>query len=61
MAESRYKTLDINLTHPIRLTQLAIQHFVSRKKKGNVVCIASIAGQLAMLPVPLYIASKWGA
>jgi 3-hydroxybutyrate dehydrogenase len=60
VAESRYKLLDINLTHPIRLTQLAIEHFVAHKKGGNVVNITSIAGQLALLPTPMYIASKWG-
>jgi len=60
VAESRYKLLDINLTHPIRLTQLAIGHFVAHKKGGNVVNIASVAGQLGLLPTPMYIASKWG-
>ncbi|KAJ9616912.1 hypothetical protein H2200_000632 [Cladophialophora chaetospira] len=59
-AGSRYKLLDINLTHPIRLTQMAIAHFVARKKEGTIVCIASIAGQLASLVTPMYIASKWG-
>ena len=59
-AGSRYKLLDINLAHPIRLTQMAIGHFVSRKKKGTIVNIASIAGQIAILPAPMYIASKWG-
>jgi 3-hydroxybutyrate dehydrogenase len=60
VAESRYKLLDINLTHPIRLTQLAIGHFVARKKAGTVVNITSVAGQLALLSTPMYIASKWG-
>jgi 3-hydroxybutyrate dehydrogenase len=59
-ADSRYKIHDINVTHPIRLMQLAIGHFVSKGKPGNVVRLASIAGHLAFAPVPLYCASKQG-
>jgi NAD(P)-dependent dehydrogenase (short-subunit alcohol dehydrogenase family) len=60
--------LDINVTHPIRMTQLAISHFLNPKdgsakaSAGNpkrVVCIASIASEIALLMAPLYIASKW--
>jgi 3-hydroxybutyrate dehydrogenase len=60
VADSRYKLLDINLTHPIRLTQLAIGHFVARKKKGTVVNIVSIAGQVGFILTPMYCATKWG-
>jgi 3-hydroxybutyrate dehydrogenase len=52
--------LDINLIHPIRVTQLAIRHFLEQKKRGSIVHISSIAGQDASLPTPMYIASKWG-
>jgi 3-hydroxybutyrate dehydrogenase len=55
-----YKLLDINLTHPIRTTQLAIAHFLEKKKKGNILHVSSIAGQLANPVSPLYIASKYG-
>ncbi|KAI9802590.1 MAG: hypothetical protein M1833_001664 [Piccolia ochrophora] len=69
LAQSRYTTLDINLTHPIRLTQLAIAHFLKRSPassastppqplRGTVIHISSIAAQMAPLPVPLYNASK---
>lgn len=63
----RYASLDINLVHPIRLTQLAISHFlnpppsvqrVSRQNPKRVVLISSIAGQIANLNTPLYVAAK---
>lgn len=53
-----YKTLEINITHPIRATQLAIDHFRRRKQAGAVILISSIAAQLPILPIPLYSASK---
>jgi 3-hydroxybutyrate dehydrogenase len=55
---SRYKTLDINVTHPIRVTQLAIAHFLARRKPGVVVHISSVAGQVPFFPTPMYVASK---
>ncbi len=71
MEASRYKTLDINLTHPIRCTQLAIAHFLARypaesplpsgsHSRGVVVHISSAAAQEPALNVPLYDASKAG-
>jgi 3-hydroxybutyrate dehydrogenase len=65
-ASGRYKLLDINLTHPIRATQLAISHFLagqppsSSKNPKSIVHIASIAGESAGLGHPLYYASKHG-
>ncbi|WPH03236.1 Hypothetical protein R9X50_00611300 [Acrodontium crateriforme] len=64
-----YTTLDINITHPIRTTQLALSRWLNPRpgsKAGKaspsnpkrVVHISSIAGQLAGLPTPLYHASK---
>ena len=61
-----YKCLDINITHPIRATQLAIAEFLkpsdgsagASSSPKRVVHIASVASQIAALPVPLYIASK---
>ena len=61
-----YKSIDINLVHPIRSTQLAISHFLasnpppSSDNPKTVVHIASIAGEMAFTPVPLYITTKWG-
>ncbi|KAL8805033.1 MAG: hypothetical protein Q9182_002235 [Xanthomendoza sp. 2 TL-2023] len=70
---SRYALLDINLTHPIRTTQLAIAHFLSRRRSSSsssssttptplshIIHISSIAGQVTPLLAPLYNASKHG-
>jgi 3-hydroxybutyrate dehydrogenase len=58
-----YKLIDINITHPIRTTQLAIPYFLkngaSPSNPKTIVHIASIAGEIASLPVPMYHASKW--
>ena len=60
----RYASLDINITHPIRVTQLAISHFLamspppSPSNPKSVVLVTSIAGQAATLFWPLYHASK---
>lgn len=65
----RYASLDINITHPIRVTQMAISHFlnppadsgVAKASPANpkrVVLISSIAAQNANLVTPLYVASK---
>jgi len=62
----RYKLLDINLTHPIRVTQLAISHFLAASPPSSpsnpktIVHIASIAAQSASLTFPLYHVSKHG-
>ncbi|RDW57206.1 hypothetical protein BP5796_12656 [Coleophoma crateriformis] len=56
---SSFKTIDINITHPIRATQLAVDSFVRQKLgHGVVIIISSIAAQLAFLPTPMYAASK---
>ncbi|KAF2097893.1 NAD-dependent 15-hydroxyprostaglandin dehydrogenase [Rhizodiscina lignyota] len=63
----RYLTMDINTTHPIRATQLAISHFlnpprgqekVSRSNPKRVVICGSVAGQVYGIGTPLYFASK---
>ncbi|KAL9595322.1 MAG: hypothetical protein Q9219_006518 [cf. Caloplaca sp. 3 TL-2023] len=69
-SSSRYASLDINLVHPIRTTQLAIAHFLSRRTSGqqppsnvpisHIIHISSIAGQVTPLLAPLYNASKHG-
>ena len=57
-ASCRYALIDINITHPIRLTQMAISHFLSRKKPGVIPHISSVAGQSPFFPTPVYVASK---
>jgi NAD(P)-dependent dehydrogenase (short-subunit alcohol dehydrogenase family) len=63
-----YQTMDINVTHPIRATQMAIAEFLTprdtkreRASPSNpkrVVLTSSIAGQVHGLATPLYFASK---
>jgi NAD(P)-dependent dehydrogenase (short-subunit alcohol dehydrogenase family) len=63
---NHYAALDINMTHPIRATQLALAHFLdgSKGKKASpanpkrVVHVSSVAGQCANLCTPFYIAGK---
>ena len=60
----RYITMDINVTHPIRVTQMAISHFLaqspppSKTNPKSIIHISSIAGEVAGLPTPLYYAGK---
>lgn len=62
-AGGRYGLIDINLTHPIRVTQLAISHFLRNRdsqKSKHIVHISSIAGQNASFAAPVYSATKHG-
>ncbi|KAH7161764.1 hypothetical protein EDB81DRAFT_854061 [Dactylonectria macrodidyma] len=70
-----YKLLDINLTHPIRATQMALSHWLHPKASPNsthpvpakasvenpkrVIHIASVAGYLPVFRAPMYGASKF--
>ncbi|GAB7355208.1 hypothetical protein MBLNU459_g5762t1 [Dothideomycetes sp. NU459] len=61
-----YATLDINISHPIRTTQLAIAYFLSPTQgtraspshPKRIVHTSSTAGQTTSLICPLYFASK---
>lgn len=63
---SRYATLDINITHPIRCTQLAIAAFLASQKPNvdepkdpkRVLIVSSIAGQNPNFHTPIYVAAK---
>lgn len=59
VSSNSFKVFDLNVNHPVRATQLAIDSF-QRQKLGHgvVVLISSIAAQLPLLPTPLYSASK---
>jgi len=67
-AGSRYASIDLNLTHPIRTTQMAISEFLnpvhgekaSPSNPKRVIIISSIAGQCPNLPTPIYVAAKHG-
>ncbi|KAG7133002.1 hypothetical protein HYQ45_008703 [Verticillium longisporum] len=55
-----YAVLDVNLTHPIRLSQLAVGHWTQARRPGCLVHVSSIAGHAVGLGSPLYFASKHG-
>jgi NAD(P)-dependent dehydrogenase (short-subunit alcohol dehydrogenase family) len=64
---NRYAVLDINVVHPIRTAQLAIQMFldppegrkkVSPKNQKRIVIVSSVAAQMPMFLTPMYVASK---
>ena len=55
-----YTVLDVNLTHPIRLSQLAIAHWTARGIPGSLLVVGSMAGYMHGLGSPLYFASKHG-
>ncbi|KAM3083847.1 hypothetical protein ACMFMG_002043 [Clarireedia jacksonii] len=57
--KSTYRTLDVNITHPIRLTQMGVEYWVKEKRPGRVVCLSSIGGQIGVMETPLYHASKF--
>lgn len=58
--DSRYKVLDINLVHPIKLTRIAVAELVRANKPGAIIYISSIAGQRSSIVTPLYTISKHG-
>lgn len=53
-----YKTMKINVDHPVRLTRLAVRALVGANKKGVVCLIASAAGLYGVYLAALYCASK---
>ncbi len=59
---SRYALFDVNLSHPVRLAQMAISHFLatgaSKENPKSIVHIASVAAQIATPMFPMYVASK---
>lgn len=59
-APGTYASIDVNLTHPIRLAQLAIGYWTTRKRPGHLLFVGSVAGYTATIGSPLYYASKAG-
>ncbi len=53
-----YKTIQINVNHPIKFTRLAMKALASENKKGVVCMVASTAGLRANYLSSLYVASK---
>jgi len=56
--EQGYKTMDINVNHPIKLTRLAMKALLGANKKGVVCLVASGAGLAGFYLTSLYCASK---
>ncbi|QSZ36982.1 hypothetical protein DSL72_009074 [Monilinia vaccinii-corymbosi] len=54
-----YHTLNVNITHPIRLTQMGVEYWTREGRGGRVVCPSSVAGQIGVMETPLYNASKF--
>ena len=57
---SHYKLMDINLTHPIKLTRIAIRRLNAAKFPGVILHISSIVAQKPSIILPLYAVSKAG-
>jgi 3-hydroxybutyrate dehydrogenase len=53
-----YKTILVNVEHPVKTTRLAIRAFLKARKPGVIVHISSIAGQVTRLSTPIYCATK---
>lgn len=53
-----YAQVDINVSHPIKLTRLAIKKSLQRGKRASVCIIASIGGLAGNIAAPLYCATK---
>jgi len=53
-----YKTLDINVKHPIKLTRMAIRACLGEKKIGTICLVASTAGIRGNYLSSLYCSSK---
>ncbi|KAM0703206.1 hypothetical protein Q7P35_009144 [Cladosporium inversicolor] len=57
---SSFKVLEINLHHPIRCTQLALDYATRQNSRCSVIMISSAAAQQPGTAIPLYAASKAG-
>lgn len=53
-----YKTIQINVNHPVKLTRLAIRALVGAQKQGVVCLVASTAGIRGNYLASLYVTSK---
>lgn len=56
--EDGYAQVDINVSHPIKLTRLAIKKSLGKGKRASVCIISSIGGLSGSTAAPLYCATK---
>ncbi|MCJ1486202.1 hypothetical protein MMC06_006378 [Schaereria dolodes] len=55
---SRYASLDINVSHPIKLTRIAMRALLSKNKPGVVLIVSSVAGLQGYYAPALYSTAK---
>lgn len=53
-----YQLIDINMLHPIRLTEISIRKMREAKKPGTILHLSSITAQKPSVVLPLYSVSK---
>jgi len=58
--DDRYRTVEVNLNHPIKLARIAMRELVSHDKPGVILPVASVGGIAGTYHCPLYIATKHG-
>lgn len=58
--DERYAQIDINLSHPIKMTRIAMRQLASEDRKGVILPIASVGGLAGLYTCPIYIACKHG-
>jgi NAD(P)-dependent dehydrogenase (short-subunit alcohol dehydrogenase family) len=53
-----YSQVDINVTHPLKLSRIAIRALLGKNKKGVILITASLAGFQGTFSAALYCATK---
>lgn len=56
--EDDYKTIAINVNHPLKLTRMAMRALLSANKKGVICLVASAAAMRGNYMLPIYTATK---
>lgn len=56
--EERYTLMDVNASHPIKLTRIGMKASIPRNRPMVMCIVASMAGLLPLYPSPVYNASK---
>jgi len=56
--EDDYAELKINVTHPLKLSRIAIRALLGKNKKGVILIMTSLAGFQGTYSAPMYCASK---
>lgn len=60
LKEPSYKTIDVNLKGVLSSVKIAVSHFRKRGCGGRIVMIASTAGYMSEMHLPVYSATKHG-